>query len=122
MRILHIEPDEYYQHELAKHLDEQFDIITAADAYTADSLLASAAPDIVVSELLLADGPSYAFLEKLRKQQNNSALPIIIFSSIGELGDIEATLSLGVAGYFVKGKDQVNDVKKLLLSLSHHNL
>ena len=116
MTILLLDPDQYYQHQFQEHLGGNFNILTAPDTRTAEDLLISAAPDIVVGELMLADGPSYEFLEKTRRLQNS--LPIIIFSQINTLPDIEAALALGVSGYFVKGQDSVNDVRKLLLTLN----
>lgn len=119
MKILLIEPDEYYHRQFSEHLGGHFDVITARDANAAESLLVSAEPDLVVSELLLSDGPSFALLEKMRSARKSSAMPIVIFSQIATLPDMEQVLGLGVSGYFVKGKDSISDVKKLLLSLNN---
>lgn len=117
MKILLLEPDPYYHQQFFDHLGRHFEIIPARDAPEAEALLAGMRPDIVVAELLLAGGASFAFLENLRASDNNSSVPVVVFSQIDALPDIEHTLSLGVSGYFVKGKDSINDVKKLLLSL-----
>ncbi len=118
MKVLLLEPDEYYQSQLLELLGREFDVITARDRSSAENLFNSTAPDMLVSELMLSDGPSFEFLEKLRRDPNNSTLPIIIFSQISTLPDIEAALTIGVNGYFVKGQNHVNDVKKLLLNLT----
>ena len=119
MKILLLESDEYYHQQFADRLGSRFEIIPARDVPAAEALLEDMRPDFVVAELLLADGASFAFLENLRRSENSSSMPIIVFSRIYALEDIEHTLSLGISGYFVKGKDTINDIKKLLLSLEN---
>jgi len=118
MTILLIDPDEYYHQQFSNHMSRHFDITAVKDSGQAQKLLASECPDMVVMELLLADGASFTVLEELRKTHGNSAVPVVIFSKIDNLEDIEHTLSLGVSGYFVKGRDTINDVHNLLLSLN----
>lgn len=121
MKILLLDPDEYYHQQFADRLGRHFDIVPAKDAASAKTLLKLHAPDILVMELLLADGASFTILEELRKMHGNSSVPVVVFSSIDNLEDIEHTLSLGVSGYFVKGKDTINDVHNLLLSLHYQS-
>ena len=92
MRILIIEPDEYYHLQFTQTLAE-------------------------LGELLLPDGSGYEFLEEARQISGNKQLPIIIFSKVAHLEDIQESLNYGITGYFVKGQDSVNDVKKLLLTI-----
>ena len=72
-------------------------------------------PDIAVLELLLPDVPGFEILERLRKASPNMLM--IVFSRAGHLEDVKAALGFGVSGYFVKGQDTINDVKKLLLNI-----
>ena len=113
-----MEPDEYWERLFLELLGERFEVVVARDNATAERLLSAEIPDIVVGELALADGPSYGLLEQLRRVKNSAALPVVIFSRINTLPDIEAALNLGVSGYFVKGQDTVNDVHKLLLTFN----
>ena len=71
-------------------------------------------PDVIVLELLLSDEPAYKLLEEM--SENRHSVPRIIFSKIYNPEDIEAAMHLGVSGYFVKGRDTIHDIKKLLLS------
>ncbi|OGE82955.1 MAG: hypothetical protein A2846_02245 [Candidatus Doudnabacteria bacterium RIFCSPHIGHO2_01_FULL_49_9] len=118
MKILLLEPDEYWTRQFTDRLGGQFELIIARDTADAKHLYEAESPDMVVGELLLADGSSYGFLENLRALSLNAALPIVIFSQVDSLQDIEATLALGVSGYFVKGRDRINDVHNLLLTLN----
>ena len=117
MKVLLLEPDEYYQTQLLQLLGSDFEVTTARDNRAAEHLFNSTAPDLLVCELMLADGPSFELLEKLRRDRSSSTLPIIVFTQINSLPDIAAALSIGVNGYFVKGRDNLSDVKKLLLNL-----
>jgi DNA-binding response OmpR family regulator len=117
MRILIIEPDEYYHLQFTQTLAELGEILFARRLTHGKKLLAEKSPDVVVMELLLPDGSGYEFLEEARQISGNKQLPIIIFSKVAHLEDIQESLNYGITGYFVKGQDSVNDVKKLLLTI-----
>lgn len=117
MKILLLEPDEYYHQEFRDSLPDEFEITAAKNLREAQTLLRGMEPEAVVAELLLEDGASFPVIKNLRLARGRSSLPVIIFSEMDHLEDIEHALSLGVSGYFVKGKDSVSDVYKLLLSL-----
>ncbi len=111
MRVLLLDPDEYYHQEFRRHLADVAEVLVAREAAAARALLPQV--DLCVMELLLADAPGYEVLKDMRGE-----LPVVIYSRVDHPDDIEAALSFGVSGYFVKGRDTVNDVKKLLLSFS----
>lgn len=112
MRILVVEPDEYYHSLLAQTLDFS-DLHLACDARAARAFLEESTPDAVIVELLLPDEPGYVVLQELR---HHPLVPVIVFSQVSHVGDIEASMALGANAYFVKGVDSVNEVRKLLLN------
>lgn len=112
MKILIVEPDEYYHDLFAKTLDFS-DLHLARSAAAARAFLDKSIPDAVIMELLLPDEPGYAVLQELRR---HPLVPVIVFSNVSHVGDIEASMELGANAYFVKGVDSVNDVRKLLLN------
>lgn len=112
MKILLVDPDEYYHQEFREILADFAELVVAREARAARALLHEA-PDLCVMELLLSDEPGYEILKELR-----GLLPVVIFSRLDHPEDIEAALALGVTGYFVKGRDSVSDVKQLLLNYS----
>jgi len=119
VKLLLLEPDEYYHQQFTSHMSRHFDIIPVKTSRAAKAMLAKNKPDMVVMDLLLEDGASFGVLEDLRRAHANAAMPVVVFSRIDNLEDIEQVLSMGVSGYFVKGKDTINDVHNLLLSLHH---
>src|SRR3989344_2680016 len=115
MRILLLDPDEYYHQQFHARMGQDFDVIPARSLESAKKILSEKKTDLLLAELLLEDGASFSIIKELRMQRDNSAVPVVIFSQIDNLEDIEAALSLGVSGYFVKGKDEISDVHRLLL-------
>ena len=116
MKLLILDPDEYYHQQFARVLSDDFEMFSAKDSGGAKKLLAEKIPDVVVSELLLEDGPSFSLISALRS--SGKTMPVIVFSQIANLEDIQETLGMGVSGYFVKGRDTVSDVHQLLLTLN----
>lgn len=114
MRILLIEPDEYYHAQFANHLADIAELAVASNLSDARELIAEMTPDVIVLELLLQDEPAYKLLEEM--SQDRHSAPRIIFSKIYNPEDIRAAMNLGASGYFVKGRDTIHDIKKLLLT------
>lgn len=117
MKILLIEPDEYYHATFADSLGSLGELLISRDAAAAESLLATTVPDAVVMELLLPDLSGYEFLDKIRNLRASRPFPVIIFTKAEKLEDLEASLGYGITGYFVKGRDNLHDIKQLLLTM-----
>ena len=112
-----VEPDDYYQRLFRASLGQLVELQVLRRGREAEQSIQKSAPDALVMEMLLPDQSGYQLLQKIRKEPERQSLPIIIFSRVGSLEDVEASFAYGVAGYFVKGQDSVHDVKKLILSL-----
>lgn len=119
MRILVIEPDEYYHPHFHNVLGQLGEVIIRTDGADFEDILQASPPDALVTELILPTGSGYQILEQIQKLNLPIFFPVIIFSKIGHLEDIEAALNFGVNAYFLKGQDTVNDIKKSLLNLAN---
>ncbi len=120
MKILVVEPDEYYHPQYRSGLhDIAHDVRIATDLASAQEALQSYKPDMLIMELLLPDQPGYRLLEELRKKFGYHAFPVIIYSKVENLEDILHSLNYGIAGYFIKGKNSMQDIRKLILNLSY---
>lgn len=111
MKILLLDPDEYYHQEFRREFSDIAEVVVAREAAAARGLMSGA--DLCVMELLLADAPGYELLKDLR-----GTMPVVVFSRIDHPEDIQEALGYGVTGYFVKGQDTISDVKKLLLTIA----
>lgn len=112
MKILVVDPDEYYHAQYRQHLSEIAELVFARGVDEARERLQHE-PDMIVMELIFSDGHAYDILPDFK------SIPAVVFARTGHLGDIEAVLNLGAAAYFVKGQDTVNDIKRLAMAYSN---
>lgn len=119
MKILFIEPDEYYHPHFKQHFEDLGEVVIFKNGAAAKDFLKDAIPDALVMELLLGNLSGYDILDFLQKSGQITDLPVIIFSKLENLEDIKESLGRGVNGYFVKGKDTISDIKKLLLAYAN---
>lgn len=110
MKILIIEPDEYYHTQFREIVGPFADMVFTRGAEEGLNAAAAGDFDFLITELLLADGHAYDLLPKLQR------IPIIVYTRISHLEDVEACMDHGVTGYFLKGQDSINDIKRLLLT------
>ncbi|HUO50285.1 MAG TPA: response regulator [Candidatus Paceibacterota bacterium] len=79
-----------------------FDAMGAIDGVDAVGKVKSWTPDILLLDILMPNKDGYAVLEELRADPSFTKLPIIIFTNLGESGDIERVKKLGITDYLVK--------------------
>ena len=118
MRILFVEPDEYYHAHFREIFGKFGDILIAPDAQRAAAFLQSSPPDVLVTELLLPDVSGYEFLQDISEEWQQNPFPVIIFSQITHVEDMAASLNIGISAYFTKGRDQLRDLEKAVLSFN----
>ena len=112
MKLLIIDSDEYYHHQFKEKLPAEFELFFAKSLEQGRNLISHTQPDLVVSELLLEDGPSFGLLAEM-----SVTMPVVVFSKVDHVEDIQESLSLGVSGYFIKGRDSISDLCKQLLTI-----
>lgn len=119
MKILLADPDEYYHTQLVERLGHLGEFVVTTEAQEARRILSQTPPDFLITELLLADSSGYEILEDVQKVAVEKRFPVIVFSKIDNLEDIETALNLGVNAYFVKGKDDIQEIHKLILAYNN---
>ncbi|MDH3335046.1 MAG: response regulator transcription factor [Rhodospirillaceae bacterium] len=98
--ILVIDDDDRLRDLLQKFLSENnFFVITAADAADARSKMASLAFDIIILDRMMPGQSGLDFATDLRK---SSDVPILMLTAMGELEDRITGLEQGVDDYLVK--------------------
>ena len=113
MKILLIEPDEYYHHQFQEKFSPIGEILKARDLEAALELMETAKPDIIVTELLLGQHTGYHVIAELSRFEPR---PIIVHTQVDHFGDVQATLARGVSSYLIKGKNSLNELKTLIMS------
>lgn len=95
--------------------------IAAISAHTGEEglhLAATQDPDLILLDLMLPDSPGIAILDKLKAGEKTKDIPVIIFSNLGTLTDVEAGVARGAHSYLIKSNtlpgELVDTVSKVL--------
>ena len=117
--ILIVEDDEFLRSLTAKRLEkENYHIEVAIDGENAISVMETTRPDLILLDLLLPGKDGFEVLKKIRSTETTKAIPVIIFSNLGQKEDIEKAKALGVDDFLIKANftldDVVGKIKKLI--------
>ena len=120
-RILVIDDDKLFQRAIAFTLKQNnYDVITADDAFTALDLIDRYKVDGVVSDIMMPDISGLSLLSLLKKFYYNR-IPVLIVSSIGKEKAEPISLSLGAYAFMPKPIDFEELIKNVdsMSSLPH---
>lgn len=117
--ILIVEDDEFLRSLTAKRLEkENYHIEVAVDGENAISVVDTIKPSLILLDLLLPGKDGFEVLKKIRSTEATKAIPVIIFSNLGQKEDIEKAKALGVDDFLIKANFTLDDVvvkiKKLI--------
>lgn len=102
-RILIVEDDKFLGSLLARKLEkEEFIVSLATNGVEALNKINESLPNLILLDLILPNMNGFEILEILKKNQKTKDTPVIILSNLGQKEDIEKSLKLGAADYFVK--------------------
>lgn len=100
-RILVIEDDPAILRGLADNLKlESHEVLTATDGETGYDLIRTVQPDLIILDLMLPRLSGYEVCRKLRSE--GLAIPILMLTARGEVGDRVLGLDLGADDYMTK--------------------
>ena len=103
VRILVVDTDAVNLDVLKTSLENQhYEVLTAGDGETAASIAEVSRPDLIISEIMLAQTDGFQFYEKLLSQSGTKAIPFFIVSYLKDEASVEKALSLGIEQYFKK--------------------
>jgi DNA-binding response OmpR family regulator len=100
LRLLVVEDDDHIRTALRWALeDEGYDVAEAASGEEACQMVAVAAPDLMVVDLMLGSMDGYAVIREVRRAH---AMPIIVVSARADTHDIVEALEAGADDYVTK--------------------
>lgn len=109
--VLIVEDDEFLRALAAKRLDKDgFSVQVAVDGETAIATAKEVKPDVIVLDLILPGLDGFEVLEKIKAEESLKAVPIIVFSNLGQKEDIERAQYLGAASFLVKSNFTLDDL------------
>ena len=100
-RILLVEDDANLRDTLGDVLrDEGFSVATADSVASATALLAAAAFDVVILDVMLPDGDGYTLCERIRREGNKARVLMLTARTLD--GDLERGFDAGADDYLKK--------------------
>lgn len=115
MKILAVEPDEYYQTKLRQGLSDLGECIIVSSAEGAKEFFYQDRADVLVMELVLPGASGYSLLEFLRTAETPPD-QVIVYSRSRQDEDVGESLGGGSTAYFIKGVDSINSIRSQIIN------
>lgn len=111
-KVLIIEDDEFLRSLAAKRLGQEgYEVIAAVNGEEGFKSITDNKPDLILLDLLLPGGmDGFAVLEKVGQTADIKNIPVVVFSNLGEIADIEKAKGLGAVDFLVKANFTLDDV------------
>ncbi len=87
--------------------------------FGSNSIEQNSLPKLVLLDLKLPKVGGIEVLRELRKNELTKSIPVVVFSSSGETGDIKESYELGVNSYIVKPVD-FEKFSKVIIDIGHY--
>jgi DNA-binding response OmpR family regulator len=113
-RILLVE-DEPHMMEMLKFrlVENQYEVATAADGYTALTQVRSFKPDLVILDLMLPKIDGYTICRLLKCNEEYRTIPVMILSARSNEEDIRRGLAMGADVFMKKPYDPPTLLEKI---------
>ena len=92
-----------------------YEVLTAEDGEAGWQLSKAKRPHLILLDLGLPKLDGFEVLSRLRADPETAAIPVVIFSVLGEDKDIKKALGMGANDYVVKGS---NTPRQVLLKIN----
>lgn len=117
--ILIIEDDKFLRELISrKLLSDGFKIEEAIDGEEGLRKIEEVKPDLILLDLILPGLDGFEVLERIKDNPSTSAVPVLIFSNLGQRDEIERGLKLGAVDFLVKAHftpEEIVDKIKIIL-------
>lgn len=119
MKILLVEDDKFFREFYAFKLKEKdIEVGQAGDGVEALQLIPQFKPDLILLDLIMPRKDGFELLKDLSVDPNMSQIPVLVFSTLGQQGDIDKAKQLGARGYVNKSFFDFDNLLKMILQLS----
>jgi len=122
-KILIIEDQPDMQENLAIVLGmEGYDVLLAMTGRAGLKMARSAAPDLILCDVMMPELDGYGLLKELRSHRATENTPFIFLTAKGEKGDFRAGMNLGADDYLSKPVDVDELLQAIHVRLERHQL
>src|SRR3954453_15273532 len=116
-KILIVEDVEFNRDLLVQVLDEEYEIVTAADGAAGVELAGRERPDLILMDLSLPVMDGWEATRRLKAEEMTRAIPIIALTAHAMRGDEERARACGCDDYLTKPINEDRLVERLPASL-----
>jgi two-component system cell cycle response regulator DivK len=106
MKILIVEDVEYNRDLLVQLLEDEYEILTAADGATGIEVAARHQPDLILMDLSLPGVDGWEATRRLKARSETEAIPVIALTAHAMQGDEERARACGCDDYLTKPIDE----------------
>lgn len=110
-KILVVEDDAVFRHNLVDGLSQKYSIAEAEDGEQAMEKILTHKPDLIILDLLLPKLDGFGVLGRLRKYPDKqiAKTPVVVLSNLSSNKDILSVQALKIEGYFVKANTKLEE-------------
>ena len=109
--ILFIEDESALQKTFGDTLSrEGYEMISALDGETGLRLAKSKKPDLILLDLILPKIHGFDVLKELKNDAGTKDIPIIVFTNLESMEDVDKAIELGAKAYLVKAEYNLEEV------------
>ena len=112
-RILIVEDVEYNRDLLVQLLEDDYEILTAADGAAGIELAARGRPDLILMDLSLPVVDGWEATRRLKARPETGAIPVIALTAHAMQGDEDKARACGCDDYLTKPIDEDQLFQKL---------
>jgi two-component system, cell cycle response regulator DivK len=105
-KILIVEDVEYNRDLLVQLLEDEYEILTAADGATGIEVAARHHPDLILMDLSLPGVDGWEATRRLKARSETEAIPVIALTAHAMQGDEERARACGCDDYLTKPIDE----------------
>jgi DNA-binding response OmpR family regulator len=110
-KVLIVEDDEFLRSLTAKRLEKDgYQVVVAVDGESSLGIASEQMPDLILLDLLLPGLNGFEVLDKLKSNDETKAVPVIVFSNLGQQEDIEKATKAGADDFLIKANFTLDDV------------
>jgi two-component system, cell cycle response regulator DivK len=106
MKILVVEDVEYNRDLLVQLLEEEYEVVTAADGGAGIEAAARERPDLILMDLSLPGVDGWEATRRLKAEPETEAIPVIALTAHAMQGDEERARACGCDDYLTKPIDE----------------
>ena len=106
MKILIVEDVEYNRDLLVQLLEEEYEVVTAADGAAGIEAAARERPDLILMDLSLPGVDGWEATRRLKREPETETIPVIALTAHAMQGDEERARACGCDDYLTKPIDE----------------